>query len=209
MELPGLQEAFDKAALALKGRGIALRSAELGVGLFPSMAGLQALLSETPLGQNRGAILHLGTAGSANPAHVGALGLSNRFGYPLLVGEEVPEAAEAAWSCREFIGVEFPTDVEFPNGNKEAPLSPFVVSSWGVSVAEGRYREMGEGDVWENMEAAGAAYLCSRVEIPFQSLLYCTNHIGPQGRAEWKANYQKGGRALLAALESITPYIFL
>jgi nucleoside phosphorylase len=57
--------------------------------------------------------------------------------------------------------------------------------------------------VVENMEAASLALFCRDNDIAFTALLCVTNVIGPEARAEWKANFREAGRKLRTAIESL------
>ncbi len=187
-ELPGFNEVEKQLSKVAGQKGYRLEYLELGVGAYESLWNLQAVLRGA---KEIAGILHVGSAGSSQKGDMGKITLAHRFAYPSLSAEEIPGTVEKEWSCKPFL----------PANKPGLDLDVLVAPSWGVSIEENRYRAAkSTPPIWENMEASGLAFFCVKAGIAFQTLLYCTNFIGPNGRKEWAQNYARGGELLLKEL---------
>jgi nucleoside phosphorylase len=162
-----------------------------GIGLFESFYGLTSLLNIAANEKKPpDAVLLAGTAGSPNAEDLFKISLANQFVNPQFNFEELPEFLPRRWATFAIDGIKTPNKV----------LSVPVYSAFGVSKTGDHLSDSMSG-AWENMEALSLSYACLKRQIPFMALLCCTNQICPDGRKQWRQNYQKAGEILFETLK--------
>ncbi|AFM12609.1 purine or other phosphorylase family 1 [Turneriella parva] len=182
-EIPGFAS-FSKAGF---------QTHALGVGQFKSLAQFSALVA-----QNKPArVVLAGSCGSLDRNEVLKVFACQHFAYPSIAHEELPEFMAHCGETRRAL----------PPMNLPAAT---VLQNHGLSLSAEKFaRDLGyiptsyPRPIVENMEAASLALFCRDNGIDFTAVLCVTNVIGPDARAEWKANFREAGNRLRRALESL------
>jgi len=160
-----------------------------GVGLFESYFQFMNLLN-TCIPPD--VVCLAGSAGSPYAADIFKTTLSNQFINPQFNFEELPEFLPAQWTTGIIESPVFSNDL----------LNVPVYSTFGISNSNDHIKDSMAG-AWENMEALSLSYICMKKQIPFMALLCCTNQICPEGRKQWKQNYEKAGLILIDQLKKV------
>ncbi|MES0489050.1 MAG: hypothetical protein ABUK01_03600 [Leptospirales bacterium] len=158
---------------------------EIGIGLFESMYNFQSLLAE----ETPDEVILAGSGGAFLSIDMLTPAISYDFSMPQNRMEEIPEFLKQKWQTQ-------PPE-KMPNLKQI-----HVFSEFGVTISADRF-STDVNQSWENMEAGGISYICHKKDIPFATILCCTNLIGPGGRKQWKQNHEKAGEILTEELRSI------
>jgi len=163
----------------------------LGVGNFASLARFAELVAlEKP-----DSVVLAGTAGSPRAEDVNQLFACNHFAFPSIDDEELPEF--------------LPRVIEtHPSLIQQTLRAATILQNQGISLdsekfsANTKYIPSGyPAPYLENMEATSLAMHCKKHAIPFTAIVCVTNVIGPNGRNDWKKNFQAAGVKLRAFFE--------
>lgn len=164
----------------------------LGVGQFKSLARFaQLVAAEKPE-----RVVLAGTCGSVASENVMKIFLCQHFVYPSIEGEELPEFMDRACATETAMSrAELPGATVLQNHGLSLNAAKFAGNTGYIPPDYPR-------PVLENMEAVSLAFFCREQSIPFTAILCATNRIGPNARAEWKANFVEAGQRLAKVLRS-------
>lgn len=56
---------------------------------------------------------------------------------------------------------------------------------------------------YENLEGYGIARVCWQYDLPYAAVFALTNHVGPEGSAQWRANFRSMSTELQALVASV------
>ena len=136
----------------------------IGVGLIEAALGMAEVLGKKPSG-----VILVGSCGAYRDFSIG----------DVVQGEEVWLAPDG--ELPDIVPTKVrPRPIHFP-----VPRA-IVASTLGITVRKVK----SEAQV-ENLEAFAVARACERANVPLAILLGVTNLVGPQGRAEWRANAKR------------------
>lgn len=183
LELQPLRGALDAA----RQRSPKLAMAEVGVGLTLAGAGaMRCLLQQTPR-----AVLVLGSYGrypdetTLTPGRlliptrllaVDAGVLAGRAAYP----------APMAVSAEPDAALSHALALSGPDMERGTIAATLAITEDDALARELRARS---GCVGENLEALAIGLACQTLGIAWSALLGCTNQVGAQGRAQWRAHH--------------------
>lgn len=163
------------------------KTATVGVGAVSAAAATALLLAEE------------------RPQGVVFLGSCGAYDARLPLGTFISAQEVIASSLAEVRGEAFRPEIERVRWVSSLKL-PF--EAWTVVVPpaitrslEGA-RDLGSLGAAEHLELSGVFAACGLAGVPCGAALVVVNEVGPEAHAQWKANYEKGSQALIAALRA-------